>query len=450
MGHFLGIAGHQGSPLKPVRLWLASHPWGYALGWLAFLAPFFFISYGFANQHASQLAAVPSYVYDWEHHIPFVPWTILPYWSEDLLYGLSILLCINRQEVKTQALRLFTASAVSVSAFLAYPLRFSFDKPQTHGLWGALFDTLAGFDKPFNQAPSLHISLLIIIWVRLNQHCPRLLKPLLHGWCLLIGISVLTTYQHHFIDVWTGALVGLACLYIWPDAPQRWQWHYQGHRAANRKLAVRYALAALAFTIPAFFLQAFAWLLLWPATSLLLVSLAYLGLGTSIFQKQQQHSLAARIILAPYLLGAWLSMRYFARRLDAKHQCHPNLWVGHWAADHAGPRLDLCAELPGRPNTGKAQPMLDLVPPNPAEIEHALAKLDQLLAEQQPVLVHCALGLSRSTVLIAAWLLRHGHVHSAEQAMAHMRNSRPGTVLTADHLLLLKRFERTGNAAANA
>ena len=27
-----------------------------------------------------------------------------------------------------------------------------------------MFDALAGFDKPFNQAPSLHIALLVILW----------------------------------------------------------------------------------------------------------------------------------------------------------------------------------------------------------------------------------------------------------------------------------------------
>lgn len=432
--------------MNTIKQWLNSHPWAYVLGWLAFLAPFFFISYGFANQHASQLPHVPSYVYSWEHHIPFIPWTILPYWSEDLLYGLSLLVCLSRSEVRTQALRLLTASAISVCAFLAYPLRFSFDKPETHGLWGALFDTLAGFDKPFNQAPSLHISLLIILWVRLARHCPQWLKPLLHGWCLLIGLSVLTTYQHHFIDVWTGALVGIGCLYLWPDAPVRWQWQYRGHNPRHRTLAIRYGLAAVALLALAISLQGPAWLLLWPATSLALVALAYLGLGTSVFQKHQHHSLAASLLLAPYMLGAWLSMHTYARRLQDKSQCHPKIWVGHWAAHHQGPRLDLCAELPGRPHMAQAHPMLDLVIPPAQDIEKALTELDTLLAHNQPVLVHCALGLSRSTLLVAAWLLRNGHLQTAEQAVAHLCQCRPGAVLTPEHLNLLKHFESTGNA----
>jgi len=33
----------------------------------------------------------------------------------------------------------------------------------------------------------------------------------------LLFVSVLTTYQHHFIDLPTGALLGFFCLWLWPD-----------------------------------------------------------------------------------------------------------------------------------------------------------------------------------------------------------------------------------------
>lgn len=54
--------------------------------------------------------------------------------------------------------------------FLLWPLRYSFVRPETGGVFGWLFAVLLGFDKPFNQAPSLHIVLLVVLWVRYAQH----------------------------------------------------------------------------------------------------------------------------------------------------------------------------------------------------------------------------------------------------------------------------------------
>ena len=47
------------------------HPWGRALAWLLFLAPFFFITYGLANWVAAQRANVPALVFGWERALPF-------------------------------------------------------------------------------------------------------------------------------------------------------------------------------------------------------------------------------------------------------------------------------------------------------------------------------------------------------------------------------------------
>ena len=60
--------------------------------------------------------------------------------------------------------RLLTAQVVAVVCFILFPLRFTFRQPATDGIPGFLFDALTSFDKPFNQAPSLHIALLVILW----------------------------------------------------------------------------------------------------------------------------------------------------------------------------------------------------------------------------------------------------------------------------------------------
>ncbi|TIW87077.1 MAG: serine/threonine protein phosphatase, partial [Mesorhizobium sp.] len=94
--------------------------------WLAFLAPFFYLSYGFANWLASRRDDVGSIVFSWEHGIPFVAWTIVPYWSINLFYGLSLLLNDNRQGVDRLAGRYLTAQTVAVACFILYPLTATF------------------------------------------------------------------------------------------------------------------------------------------------------------------------------------------------------------------------------------------------------------------------------------------------------------------------------------
>src|SRR5688572_31751124 len=80
-----------------------ARPWRRAAAWLAFLGPFFLASYGFANWLASRRAEVGAIVFDWEAGIPFLPWTIVPYWSIDLLYALSLFVCASRRELDVHA-----------------------------------------------------------------------------------------------------------------------------------------------------------------------------------------------------------------------------------------------------------------------------------------------------------------------------------------------------------
>ena len=78
--------------------------------------------------------------------------------------------------------------------------------------FGSLFELLGQFDKPFNQMPSLHIALMVLLWVVYLRALPRTWHWLVHGAFTLIGISVLTTWQHHFIDVPTGRGTGVGAM----------------------------------------------------------------------------------------------------------------------------------------------------------------------------------------------------------------------------------------------
>jgi protein-tyrosine phosphatase/membrane-associated phospholipid phosphatase len=412
-----------------------------AVLWLLLLAPLFFSTYGFATRVTSQRSDVGTLVFGWETHMPFWAWTIVPYWSIDLLYGLSLLLPNTRHELKQHALRLLSAQVIAVSCFLIWPLRFTFERPELDGVFGWLFAVLAGFDKPFNQAPSLHIALLVILWVMYQRHTQGVWRWLVHGWFALIGISVLTTYQHHFIDLPTGALAGWICVWLWPVEhpspllnarltrdPKRW------------RLGLRYGLGALALAVLAFGMGG-GWLwLLWPAVSLALIKANYVALGAAGFQKRADGRLtpAARWLYAPYLAAAWINSRLWTRKHPQPDLIVDNVWLGRIPTireqEPFKAIVDLCAELPIDPQGRAYQsiPVLDLIAPTAAECLHAAQAIERLRANG-PVLVSCALGYSRSASAVAAWLLHTGRAATVEDALTIIRTARTNVVLHPAH-----------------
>src|SRR4051812_7770658 len=112
----------------------ARRPWPLALGWLLFLAPFFYVTYGAANLAAAHRGHVASIVFDWERRIPFIASTIVPYWSIDAFYGLSLFVCATRRELGIHVRRLIAAQVVAVACFILFPLRFSFGQPRADGV----------------------------------------------------------------------------------------------------------------------------------------------------------------------------------------------------------------------------------------------------------------------------------------------------------------------------
>ncbi len=412
-----------------------------ALLWLLLLAPLFFSTYGFATWVTAQRSDVGTLVFGWETHMPFWAWTIVPYWSIDLLYGFSLLLPNTRHELKQHALRLLTAQAIAVSCFLIWPLRFTFERPALDGVFGWLFAVLAGFDKPFNQAPSLHIALLVILWLMFQQHTQGMWRWLVHGWFALIGISVLTTYQHHFIDLPTGALAGWLCVWLWPVEHPSPLLHSRLARDPKRWwLAMRYAVGALVLFSLALLLGGWWLWLAWPAVSLALVTLNYCVLGAEGFQKRADGRLtaAARWLYAPYLAGAWINSRLWTRRHPQADLIVDNVWLGRipTAAEQGSfsAVVDLCAELPINPQGRAYQciPVLDLIAPTPAECRHA-AEVIERLRVSGPLLVCCALGYSRSATAVAAWLLHSGRAATVDQALAIIRTARAEVVLHPAH-----------------
>lgn len=397
--------------------------------WLAFLAPFFYLTYGTANWLASLRAEVPNLAFGWESRIPFLAWTIIPYWTINAFYALSLFFNDTPEEVGRLARRYLTAQVVAVACFIAFPLQAIFVRPETHGLPGFLFAVLGGFDKPFNQAPSLHIALLIIIWDHWRGRFGGMWRVVWHVWSLLIGLSVLTTWQHHVIDIPTGALLGLFALWLFPvgkpspladfrltDDPKAW------------RLAIYYAAGAAAFLLLAVLAtrdSGAGLLLLWPALALAVVALGYAGAGASVFQKRVDGriSLASRWLLMPYRLGAHVNIRWWTRRLPVAVEIADGVFLGRVPARKELSTyvavIDMTAELPGLVAPGLAWhafPTMDLLTVSP-ECIRAAALCAQETGRHGPVLICCALGFQRSVAVAACVLMRTGLATNAAAAI---------------------------------
>lgn len=444
-----GASSQSPSPRAP-----EPRPWRRAAAWLALLGPLFFATYGFANWVASQRAEVGELVFAWERSIPFLAWSIVPYWTIDALYGLSLFLCTTRREVDTLGRRLLAAQAICIPFFLAFPLRFTFVRPQTDGVFGWMFDVLMGFDKPFNQAPSLHIALLVILWLVYLRHLPARWHWLVHGWFTLIGASVLTTWQHHFIDIPTGILAGWLCVWLFPEessSPLRGVGLTRDPQ--RRRLAARYGAGAAAAAALALYLGGWGLWLLWVAVSLALVATIYAFLDERAFQKAADGSLspAAHWLLAPYLAGAWLNSRWWTRANPLPAVVLPGLLIGRLPTraerEAQGVRavVDLSAELPcvAQGVRYASVPQLDLILPSANQLERAVRAIDAAMAGG-PVLVCCALGFSRSAAAVAAWLVASGRAAGIDEAIEQIRRARPAVVLGPDLIDALAQFARAG------
>lgn len=407
----------------------AARPWLRAAAWLAFLAPFFFATYNFANVYASRLSHVPAIAFAWERHVPFLAWTVLVYWSSDLLYGLSLVMCRTREELDRHAWRLIAIQIFSIACFLAFPLRCTYERPLTHGWAAWLFGSLASFDKPFNQAPSLHVSLAVILWARYRRHLSGSLRALAGCWFVLVGLSAWTTYQHQFIDLPAGAWAGLLVLAAIPE-----RCYPESRRA---RLAGWYLLASIVLTAAAFTWRGAAWLALWPAFSLSMIACGY-WTGDPAWLSKRGGRVA--FWMWPYTVGAWLNSRWWTRGQDPWQHLADGVWIGRAPGPRGAPFrtvIDLTAEIPVRARYHV--PVLDLTVPRADQLSEAIAAID---AAERPVLVCCALGYSRSATVAAAWLAHAGHAASAEEAVSRVRCVRPQVVIGKEELRLVESCTR--------
>ena len=355
---------------------------------LVVVAAIFYASYGATNALASARANVPEVYFAWERALPFWAWSIVPYWSLNLLYALGFFLCRDAGELARYVTQLLAAQMIATLFFIAFPLQMSWDKPVVSGLSGFLFSSLAAFDLPFNQAPSLHIILCVVVGAfYLRKARAVWLKAALVAWFALIGLSVLTTYQHHFIDIPTGLAAGCLVLLIRPleGAPLSFA---IAREAARYKWAALYLglafLTLFAAILGAKIWSSWALWLSWASLSFALVACGYAFLGAGVFAKngQGRHAAATKALLLPYLCVARLNALFWLRGRRLSDEILPGLYLG--SVKQAGKFdavLDCAAEFerPSGAQIYASLPMLDMITPSADELKRGADELERLV-----------------------------------------------------------------------
>jgi protein-tyrosine phosphatase len=221
----------------------------------------------------------------------------------------------------------------------------------------------------------------------------------------------------------------------------------------NVRVGCCYAAGAAALLASAPAARPAGALLLWPALALAVVAAGYFGLGPGVYRKARGRlPPGTRLVLAPVLLGQYLSVLYYRRRGNAWDEVAPGLLVGGVLsaaeADEVVRRgvtavLDLTAEFSESAallaRRYRNLPVLDLTAPTPDQMREAA----EFIAEESArgvVYVHCKLGYSRSAAAACAYLLATGQAPCAEEAVARLRRARPSVIVRGEALRALRQL----------
>jgi membrane-associated phospholipid phosphatase len=423
------------------------------------LSLLFMIVYGGCNWITAHRSDVGTWYYSWEHFIPFVPVMIVPYMSIDLFFVGGAFLCRNREELRTLARRIAFAILVAGGCFLLLPLKMGVAFPQASGWMGAFFNFLHGFDQPYNLVPSLHITLRTILADIYARHTKGALRVASHVWFSLIGFSTLLTYQHHIVDVIGGFILAAICFYLFRENSPRLP------VIKNQKIGIYYFAGACACLAVAFACWPWTGIFLWPAMSLAITATAYWGIGPAIYRKENGRlPLSTRVLLAPCLIGQWLSLLHYRRQGNIWNAVTPKIWIGSKLSEHEAQEarrqgvtavLDLTCEFSETKTflglAYKNLPGLDLTELTQPQLREAADFIAHHSASGV-VYVHCKAGYSRTAAAVGAFLIASDRANTVEECFELMRRARPAIIFRPEVSAALKQFLRNkdGSIAATA
>jgi protein-tyrosine phosphatase len=420
-----------------------------------FLSLLFVVVYGGTNWLTAQRtsADVPTWYFAWELAvIPYVPLLIVPYMSIDCLFFLAAFLCRDERELRTFAQRVVFSILVAAAFFLLMPLKLDWPvRPHVGGWFGDFIEQscTAPFlmEYPHNLFPALHITLCMILADIYARHTRGIVRALSHTWFLLIGLSTVLTWQHHVVDIAGGLVLGGFAFYVFRES--------DACRPGTPNVRVGCYYAAAAVMVLTLAKAAGPWgaFLLWPTAGLGITAGAYFGLGPEIFRKTDGRlPLSTRFVLAPILIGQYVSLVYYRRHCRAWDEAAPAVLIGRALTEAEAAEavkqgvtavLDLTAEFSEvasfRGTRCRNLPILDLTAPTQHQLHEAAAFIAQEAAHGT-VYVHCKIGYSRSAAVVGAYLLATEQAATPVEAVGILRLARPSIVIRPEAMNALRAF----------
>jgi hypothetical protein len=236
-----------------------------------------------------------------------------------------------------------------------------------------------------------------------------------------MGVSTLTIYQHHAIDVVTAfSLVGVT-FFIFPAPVKR-----------NCRIAMIYFFVATLLALMVLFLYDKSFIavffITWLIIALLKVGKAYLNTNAR-FLKRNDGTISPmnKIICLPYILTCKIIRRLFCKNENILTEVFPNFYIGA-APDSRTVQsinmdkrikvIDLTAEVEERKiirtiSDYYSCPMLDIASWNESEtaaILDLITKIYASLDTGEKIFVHCLMGYSRSMYIATMFLKKQSNL----------------------------------------
>jgi len=178
---------------------------------------FFSALFGICYSGASWLATIhgtlpATWHFAFESRVPFIPAAAILYLTIIPALMLAPLRFPSRDAITPIFFTLCVETIVASVFFLLMPQTTAFVRPPTPGWIGTIFRFADTLNLQSNQFPSLHVAFACTAAWAYGSRSRLPVRLLLAAWCLAVSASAWLIWEHHLLDLASGAALAAICL----------------------------------------------------------------------------------------------------------------------------------------------------------------------------------------------------------------------------------------------